>query len=190
MSPRARKLSLVVHIAASAGWIGAAVTSLVLAVLPLASGDPQLVRGIYLSLPVIGWYALVPFGVASLATGLIQSLGTTWGLLRHYWILVKLLMNLFATAVLLLYMQSLDYVADQARAAPDAVVTSMGNPSPVVHALGAIALLLVALVLSVYKPRGLTRRGRRHAATSPRPRRHASLATPRRVIAADRHAQP
>ncbi len=175
MSPRARRLFLVAHIAASVGWIGAAVTSLALAVVPLASGDPQLVRGIYLSLPVIGWYALVPFGVASLATGLIQSLGTTWGLLRHYWVLLKLPMNLFATAVLLLYMETLDYLADQARAAPDTGVASMGDPSPVVHAIGAIALLLVALVLSVYKPRGLTRRGRRHAATAP----SRSPATPR-----------
>lgn len=65
-----------------------------LAALPLSSGDPELVRGSYLSLREIGWYALVPFGFASWATGLIQSLGTTWGLLRHYWALLKLLMNL------------------------------------------------------------------------------------------------
>lgn len=168
MSPRVRKLSLVVHIAASVGWIGAASTSLVLAALPLVSDDPQLVRASYLSLRVIGWYALVPFGVASLATGLIQSLGTSWGLFRHYWVLLKLLMNLVATAVLLLYMQTLDYLAAHARAAPDATVGTMGDPSPIVHALGAIALLLMALALSVYKPRGLTRLGRHYSTAAPR----------------------
>ncbi len=73
-------------------------------------------------------------------------------------------MNLLATAVLLLYMRTLDYLAAQAQAAPDVTVAAMGDPSPIVHALGAIAVLLVALVLSVYKPRGLTRRGRRHSA--------------------------
>ena len=145
-----------------------------LAALSLVSDDPQLVRGSYLSLQVIGWYALVPFGVASLATGLVQSLGTTWGLLRHYWVLLKLLMNVLATAVLLLYMQTLDDLAAQAQAAP-VTVASMGDPSPIVHALGAIGLLLAALALSVYKPRGLTRRGRRHAAATPR----RSLASPR-----------
>lgn len=175
MSPRVRKLSLVVHVGASVGWIGAAVSSLVLAALPLSSADPELVRGSYLSLREIGWYALVPFGVASLATGLIQSLGTTWGLFRHYWVLFKLLMNLFAITILLLYMQTLDSLADQVRAAPDATVASIGDPSPIAHALGAIAMLLVALVLSVYKPRGLTRHGRRHAAAAPK----RSLATPR-----------
>lgn len=175
MSPRTRKLSLVVHVAASVGWIGAAATSLVLAALPLTSSDPNLIRGSYLSLQAIGWYALLPFGLASLATGLIQSLGTEWGVLRHYWVLIKLIMNLLATAVLLLYLQTLDNLADQARATSHSAVVSMANPSPVVHALGAIALLLVALILSVYKPRGLTRRGRRQAAATPR----RSLVKPR-----------
>lgn len=78
MPPNVRKLSLVVHVASSVGWIGTAVTSLALAVMPLVSDDPELVSGGYLSLRVIGWFALVPFGVASLATGLVQSLGTTW----------------------------------------------------------------------------------------------------------------
>ncbi len=169
MSPRARKVSLVGHIAASVGWIGSVVTSLVLAALALASNDAQLVRAVYLTLRVIGWYALLPFSVASLLTGLIQSLGTTWGLLRHYWVLVKLMMNIFATGVLLLYMQTLDYLADQVHAAPDTTVASMGDPSPIAHAAGAIALLVAALVLSVYKPRGLTRYGRRQA--TPKPRR-------------------
>ena len=84
-------------------------------------------------------------------------------------------MNLLATAVLLLYMRTLDYLAAQAHAAPDMTVAAMGDSSPIVHALGAIAVLLVALVLSVYKPRGLTRRGRRHSAATPR----RSLASPR-----------
>lgn len=38
---------------------------------------------------------------------------------------------------------------------------ALRDPSSVVHAVGAVALLLVALVLSVYKPRGLTSYGQR-----------------------------
>jgi hypothetical protein len=119
-------------------------------------------RAVYLTLEVIGWYALIPVSPASLLTGLIQSLGTNWGLLRHYWVVAKLLMNLFATGVLLLYMQTLTYVADTARtAASTADLDRLRTPSPVAHALAAVALLLVALVLSIYKPRGLTRYGQR-----------------------------
>jgi hypothetical protein len=162
LSPPGRKLALVAHVGSSVGWLGTVVTSLGLAVIGLASGDPDLVRGVYLVLEPLGWWALIPFSVASLVTGLIQSVGTRWGLLHHYWVVAKLLMNLFATAILLLYMQTLTHLADTARTTavtgdPDA----LRSPSPVVHAVGAVVLLLVALVLSVYKPRGLTPYGYR-----------------------------
>ena len=108
----------------------------------------------------LGWYALVPFSVASLATGLLQSLGTRWGLLRHYWVVVKLVMNVFGTAVLLLYMQTLTVLTDAARRLDGpGDLAPLRSPSPAVHAAAAIVLLTVALVLSIYKPRGLTAYG-------------------------------
>ena len=67
-------------------------------------------------------------------------------------------MNLVATGVLLLYMQTLTFQANLARAAT-ADLDRLRNPSPVAHA--EVALLLVALVLSIYKPRGLTAHGQR-----------------------------
>jgi hypothetical protein len=162
LSPPGRKLALVAHVGSSVGWLGTVITSLALAVIGLASGDPWLVRGVYLVLEPLGWYALIPFSVASLLTGLIQSLGTRWGLLQHYWVAAKLLMNLFATAILVLYMQTLTHLADTARATTVAGdLDALRSPSPVVHAVGAVVLLLVALVLSVYKPRGLTPHGYR-----------------------------
>jgi hypothetical protein len=56
------------------------------------------------------WFVLVPLSLASLLTGLVQSLGTPWGLFRHYWVLFKLLINVLATIVLLMYMQTLTYL--------------------------------------------------------------------------------
>jgi len=167
MTPRTRKLALVTHVGASVGWLGAVLSSLVLAVVGVASRDSALVRAIYLTLQVIGWYVLVPLSVASLLTGLVQALGTSWGLLRHYWVLVKLGMNLFATGVLLLYMQTLGALADTARTAAAGDASQLGNPSPILHAAGVVVLLLTALMLSVYKPRGLTRYGRRRAGRRP-----------------------
>jgi hypothetical protein len=152
-----RKAGLVAHVAASVGWLGAVVASVVLGIVGITSADAAVVRAVYLMLEPLGWYTLVPFSILSLATGLIQALGTRWRLLRHYWVLAKLAMNLFATAVLLLYMQTLTFLADTARAlGPDADVKTLRTPSPVIHAAPAVALLVVALVLSVYKPRGLT----------------------------------
>jgi hypothetical protein len=102
-----RKFALTAHVTSSVGWLGAVVVSLALAVAGLTSRDPQVVRAAYLTLKVTGWAVLVPLSLGSLLTGLVQSLGTRWGLFRHYWILVKLLMNVLATIVLLLYMQTL-----------------------------------------------------------------------------------
>lgn len=160
MTPGVRKVGLVAHVGCSVGWLGAVATSVVLAVAGLASDDRQVVRAAYLTLEVVGWYALIPLSLGSLLTGLVQSLGTSWGLLRHYWVVVKLVMNLVATGVLLLYMQTLTFQANLARAAT-ADLDRLRSPSPVAHAGAAVALLLVALVLSIYKPRGLTAYGQR-----------------------------
>ncbi|MET7426747.1 DUF2269 domain-containing protein [Dactylosporangium sp. NPDC005555] len=148
---RLRRLGLVAHIGVSVGWLGAAVASLAVAVTGLAAREPALARAAYLVLEPVGWWTLVPLGVASLVTGVVQSLGTSWGLVRHYWVLFKLMMNLFAVGVLLLYMRTLGQLAALARSGD-----APRSPSPVVHAAAAIVLLLVALVLSVYKPRGRT----------------------------------
>ncbi len=107
MTPRLRKLALTAHVTSSVGWLGGIATVLALAVTGLASQDAQLVRAAYVAMEPIGWFVLVPLSLASLLTGLVQSLGTTWGLFRHYWVVAKLLINVFATVLLLMYMQTL-----------------------------------------------------------------------------------
>lgn len=157
MTPGWRRAGLVAHIATSVGWLGAVLASMVLALVALLTGDADLVRAAYLVLEPVGWYALVPLSVASLVTGVVQALGTRWGLIRHYWVLAKLVTNLFAAGVLLLYMQTLTALADAARHG----MPELRTPSPLIHAAAALVLLVVALVLSVYKPRGGTGYGTR-----------------------------
>jgi hypothetical protein len=163
MTPRLRKLMLTAHVTSSVGWLGAVAVSFALGVAGLTSQDAQTVRGAYLTLELTGWFVLVPLSLASLLTGLVQSLGTTWGLFRHYWILFKLLINLVASIVLLLYMQTLSYLAGIAAETTlsSGDLAELRNPSPVLHAGGALLLLLVATTLAVYKPRGMTRYGQR-----------------------------
>ena len=148
------------HIMASAGWFGAVVTFLVLAVVGLASLDEDVTRSAVLIMEPVGWYALVPLNVASLMTGLFSALTTPWGLLRHYWVLAKLLINVIATVVLLLYMQTLGYLAGVAGSDP-VDVERLRDPSPLLHTSAAIVLLVLAMILAVYKPRGMTPYGQR-----------------------------
>ena len=158
--PGLRKFVLTSHVVSSVGWLGAVAVFVALGVVGLTSQDPQVVRAVYLAMESAGWFVLVPLSLASLLTGLVQSLGTKWGLFRHYWILVKLLMNVVATIVLLLYMQTLSYLADVA-AQSGGDLSDLRSPSPVLHAGIGLLLLLVAATLSVYKPRGMTRYGQR-----------------------------
>jgi hypothetical protein len=163
LTPRVRKFALTAHVTSSVGWLGAVAAFLALAVVGLASQDAQTVRAAYLVMEPIGWLVLVPLALASLVTGLVQSLGTTWGLFRHYWVLFKLLINVFATIVLLMYMQTLrslgDVAAETTLAGDD--LDSLRSPSPALHAGAALLLLLVAATLAVYKPRGMTPYGQR-----------------------------
>ena len=155
----ARRLALTAHVVASVGWLGAVVASLVLAFVGVVADDPADVRGAYLSLETLGRYGLVPFSLASMLTGLVSSLATTWGLLRHYWVLAKLVINVVATAVLLLYMQTLDRLAHLAGSTSGADLTGLRSPSPILHAGAALVLLVTATMLGMYKPTGLTRYG-------------------------------
>jgi len=83
------------------------------------------------------------------------------GLFRHYWVLAKLLINVFATIVLLMYTQTLGYLADAATTSSGADLDALRSPSPVLHAGAALLLLVVAAVLAIYKPRGMTPYGDR-----------------------------
>ena len=163
MRPRLRKFVLTAHVVSSVGWLGAVAVFLALAVVGLTSQDAQLVRAVYLAMEPAGWFVLVPLSLASLLTGLVQSLGSKWGLLQHYWVLMKLLINVVATTVLLLYMQTLGYLADVAAQTTlsSGDLRLLRSPSPVLHAGFGMLLLLVAATLSVYKPRGMTRYGQR-----------------------------
>jgi hypothetical protein len=145
------------HITASVGWIGADAAFLALAIAGLRSTDDQMVRAAYLAMGLIAWYVIVPLSFAASLTGLIQALGTKWGLFRHYWILAKFVIAIFATTVLLIHTQPVTLVAT---AAAHGSVSTVALHGPrlqlVVAAAAGLMVLLVAATLAVFKPRGVT----------------------------------
>ena len=162
LGPGLRKLALTAHVASSAGWLGAVAGFLALAVAGLASRDPRTATAVYPAMELITIYVIVPLSLASLLTGIIQSLGTPWGLFRHYWVLIKLLLTGLATVVLVLQLGPIGYLGDAARGAAVSMADLRGlGTSMVIHAVGGLLVLLMTTVLSVYKPRGLTRYGQR-----------------------------
>ncbi|ASP56671.1 hypothetical protein U8C40_38745 (plasmid) [Sinorhizobium medicae] len=160
MPPRLRKITLIAHIVSSVGSLGAVAGFLALAIAGLSSENDQVMRSVYIATELVARSVIVPLVFASLVTGLVQSLGTTWGLFRHYWVLAKLLLTIFTAVVLMLQMSGIAHVA---AVAADPGFASTDVPglrrSLVAHAAGGLIVLLVTTTLSVLKPRGLTRYG-------------------------------
>lgn len=170
MTPQVRKVALIAHVTCSVGWIGAVAGFLALAIAGALGTDEPRVRAMYVAMEAIGWFVIVPLSMASLISGVIQSLGTEWGVFRHYWVAIKLLINLLAIAVLMLHMLPVGSLAGAAASGPltDAGLGRM-QIQMVVAAGAAILVLLVATALSVFKPRGVTRQGHRQARRSTAP---------------------
>jgi len=167
MSPGLRKLALATHLTLSVGWIGAVAAYVALDAAAATSEDAQILRAAYIGMELIARKVIVPLAFASLLTGIVMSLGTKWGLFRHYWVLISFLLTIIAIGVLMVETQTISYLAavaaDPTTSAAD--LRRLGNT--LVHSVGAAGVLVVILVLNLYKPRGLTRYGWRKQLSTP-----------------------
>lgn len=162
MTPGIRKLLLTVHVSSSVGWLGAVAGFFALAVTGLSSADVGRVRAVSIAMEVIAWWVVLPACLASLITGVIQSLGTPWGLLRHHWTFAKLSITVVSTAILLVHMRPIGFLGGLASNGTLGACDLHDVRTQLAAASGLAELaLLVATVLSVYKPKGLTWYGRR-----------------------------
>jgi hypothetical protein len=160
MAPNLRKFVRTAHVIFTVGWLGSVAAFLALAIVGLNSRDTQLVRAAYLAMDPITRFVIVPLSLLPLLlTGPLLSLGTPWGLFRHYWIIVKLIINILSTLILLVHLQPIGYMA---RVASEGMISSADRGVQVqlvVAASAGLAALLVATGLAVYKPRGMTSYG-------------------------------
>ena len=167
MGPRLRKAMLTVHLVASIGWIGAVIAYLALDVVAVTSPDTDAVKASFIAMDLSARYAIVPLAVASLVTGIVMSLGTAWGLFRHYWVVISFVLTVFALAVLLGHVGDIGAMSasgahDPAGASHAATGLTHGQAGPGVargdflHAGGGLVVLLFVTTLNVFKPKGLT----------------------------------
>jgi hypothetical protein len=180
MTAGLRKAALTAHITTSVGWFGSVAVFLALAIAGLGSHDARLVGAAYLAMHVTTWFVIVPLSLASLFTGLIDSLGTPLGLFRHYWIVAKLLLTILATVLLLVHTQTIDHVADVA-ARTDLAGGELARVrlQLVGDAAAALFVLFVTTTLSVYKPWGMTAYGMRMQGAATAGSRPSGIQRPR-----------
>ena len=154
MPPTLRRSSLTLHVLSSVGWAGAVAVFLGHSIATVAATDPRVVRAAAWAMNMAAWYVILPLAVASLVTGLVQALGTPWGLFRHYWVTFKLALTVSATIVLLTKLGPISMLAEDASLG-DAVASQGGlRASLLLHAGGALVVLAATTALAVFKPAG------------------------------------
>jgi hypothetical protein len=166
MRPRIRKLVLSIHLTVSVGWIGAVAGYLALDIATAATDDASILRAGYLAMDLITRSVIVPLAIATLISGTAISLGTHWGLFRHYWVVISLALTVVATAVLLIETRTISAHAEAAASPSTTHEQLAALDSTLVHSIGGILVLGAILLLNVYKPRGVTRYGWRKQQTS------------------------
>jgi hypothetical protein len=153
---------LTAHLTTSVGWVGALAVFLAHAATGLVSQDVQIIRAACLAMGITAWFVILPLSVGSAVTGIVQALGTAWGLIRHYWVLAKLLLTGIATSVLLLKLVPISGLSAAAAEVDFSPAQFAGlRVSLFVHALGGLLVLLTIATVAVYKPSGLTPYGTR-----------------------------
>jgi hypothetical protein len=158
MRPALRKFMLSVHVTASVGWIGAVLAYLALVVAAMLDTENRILTAAWIGFYVMGCYAIVPLSLAALLTGIIMSLGTPWGLFRHYWVIISLALTILATLILIQHMQTVNDFAAMAAEGNAAHLPMLrdGLGGEVFHAGIGLVVLIVVQLLNVYKPRGIT----------------------------------
>lgn len=166
LSRPARRAHLVIHVVASAGWLGLTAGLLALGITANTTGEPAAVEASVRAMKLFADWLLLPIAFLTLAGGLVLSLGTPWGLARHRWVWTKFWLTLATvTATALALRPGVNAAADAVSAGhalPDGGDVLFG---PVV----SLTAYVFMTVISVLKPWGLTRRGRRLRAAARRP---------------------
>lgn len=155
LTGRARKVWLTAHVGFSVGWLGGAYCMLVLGTTGLLAPDRGLRLACYELMHLFDEAVNIPLGMSMLVTGLVVSLRTKWGLLRHRWVLTK-----FAASTLILILAPLLSVPrllsciDQLRVRADPGSTPL---EIIANSAAIVAALTAMTTISIFKPWGRTR---------------------------------
>lgn len=166
LSRPARRASVVVHVVASASWLGLSLGLLALAVTAITTGSAVTAEASVRAMKLFADWLLLPAAFLTLLTGLLLSLGTPWGLARHRWVYVKFWLTL----------ATITATAFALRPGLGATVTAVAETGSVPDTTDIVMGPIVSLsayvfmtVISILKPWGLTRRGRNARAAVRRP---------------------
>ncbi len=157
LTPAARKALLVLHAICGIGWMGVDIALLVLLITARTTNDAALVVSGFNAIRMIVPIAVPPLSLGILVTGLILGLGTRWGLVRYWWVLVKLLLSLVMTVLVFVSLvPAVNSIAvlSATTISADAVRASLGTLPTMLLFPPVVSFLMLgaAAILSIFKP--------------------------------------
>ncbi|MEU4377759.1 DUF2269 family protein [Pseudonocardia alni] len=155
LSPRNRKILLVAHVVVSVGWLGAATAMMTLALRGLISTDPVVRVSAYETMHYFDLAVNAPLSISMLITGILCSALTPWGLIRHWWILTKLILS--AALLLSIPFLSAPRLRELADTIPAAAEPAGSAAEVLAISITGVTVLTAITVLSIFKPWGRTR---------------------------------
>jgi hypothetical protein len=162
LGARTRKVVLVVHIASAGAWIGIEAVMAVLVFTALLTDEDSIKALCFRALELFAVWPLFTTGLVCLASGVVLGLGTKWGLVRYWWVAIKLALNIVLTALVLIALRpGVVEAAEQGRRFMAGEAASLAVGDLIYPPIVSPTALLIAFVLAVFKPWGRIRKLRR-----------------------------
>jgi hypothetical protein len=156
-----RQALVAFHAVTSAAWLGVAVMFVALSGLALSAANVRDAQTIYETMAFFDQTMLPMATMAATTSGFALGVTTQWGIVRHWWVLIKVVLSFAVLGIAFGFLHdALERAAAEAAdlAAVGGAVADVTSSGQVV--LGGFMLALVSLVgamlLSLYKPRGMT----------------------------------
>jgi hypothetical protein len=154
-----RKGFLVVHVASAGAWIGIDVVMAVFVFTALLADDDSTKALCYRALELFAVWPLLTTGLVCLASGVVLGLGTKYGLVRYWWVAIKLVLNIVLTALVLVALRpAVTEAAEQGRQFAAGAPASLVVGDLIFPPIVSPTALLIAVVLAVFKPWGRIRK--------------------------------
>jgi uncharacterized membrane protein len=156
---RARKTILVLHIVAGGSWFGLDVAMAVLIFTAIGTDSAAVRADVLQSLQLVTVWPMFCAAMLSLITGIQLGLGSKYGLVRYWWVAVKLVLNLVLCTLILIALQpGLGDVAQYGRDLAAGTATDRDMSDLFFPPIVSLSALTFATILSVAKPWGRLRK--------------------------------
>lgn len=159
LSIKKKQLIIIIHVLSVICWLGGAMVMLLLGTYMLNSENGEQLYYTVENLHLIDVVMIRYTALVTLITGILLSVWTNWGLLKHYWIVIKLILTLllicFGIAYMSGWLSQLVSIAQQGRALALSDAAFLNTAYSLIGgAIANIVALIFMTAISYFKPFG------------------------------------